>query len=92
MSSFWETSDALTQVRTGAADAVLLDRATALERVDAAGLQLQSLGERERFGYRLALGRANRDLALAVDEALSGLRRDGTLQQIEQRWFPQSTG
>lgn len=87
---------------TSAFDSVLVDRATALEHVrdDASGsltieptesTGVPSLTNRAPYMYRIALGRANRYLALAVDGALDRLRSDGTLQRLEQEWLGQET-
>lgn len=86
----WDVEEAVQHVAAGASDALLVDRPTALEEVRdhaAAGLSVRLLGDRAPYGHRVALGRANRALALSVDRALDELERDGTLARIEQRWF-----
>lgn len=90
----WDIQEAAQHVAAGASDALLVDRPTALEAVrddPSAGLSVRLLGDRAAYGHRVALGRANRALALSVDWALGELRRDGTLARIEQRWFGASS-
>jgi ABC-type amino acid transport substrate-binding protein len=92
----WDVEEAEQRVLAGEADALLLDRPTALERVRqrAAGelAIYDAPREPERDGYRVALRRANRPLSFAVQEAVDELRRDGTLAHFELRWFGALSG
>jgi ABC-type amino acid transport substrate-binding protein len=80
---------ALAAVAKGEADAALMDRASALMALKAdptRGLRLSGqpvTGER----YAVVTLQEHRGLLGAVNDALDGMRQDGTLAQLERKWL-----
>lgn len=85
--SFQTPAEALDAVMAGRADAALVDGVTARQFV------MRNRGARivepplVSAPYVIAMPVKARTLQRAVDEALQSMRRDGTLQQLEERWF-----
>jgi polar amino acid transport system substrate-binding protein len=82
--------DVLAGLTEGAVDAAVLDASAALlARHERPRLRLagRSLAERP---LSLALRRENRALQLAINEVLDNLQREGTLDDLAERWFGRS--
>jgi polar amino acid transport system substrate-binding protein len=79
------TDDLLAALRSGKADAAVLDLVVALGRGGGDVRVVERI--RSGNGYVFALRPGNRGLRDAVDSALGSLRADGTLQKILSRWL-----
>lgn len=74
-------------LRLGAADAALLDPASARLAVRSDPTLRQASEPFEPRPLQIALRRANRGLVFAIDAALETMASDGTLDQLADRWF-----
>jgi polar amino acid transport system substrate-binding protein len=93
---FDNTNDAKQALLNGQVDAIVADLPTALyitaveiPQGTVVGQFQVSSGETEEFGLLMELGS---DLAPCVNRAVSALKDDGTLAQLEQRWMSQAAG
>jgi polar amino acid transport system substrate-binding protein len=91
---FDSTSDANQALLNGQVDAIVADLPTALfitavqiPEGTVVGQFEVTTGEQEEFGLLMEKGS---DLAPCVNRALTTLKENGTLAQIEQRWMSQS--
>lgn len=89
LASFQTPADALDAVMAGLADAALVDGVTARQFVAKdAGLAARIVEPPlVSAPYVIAMPVKARTLQRAVDEALQGMRDDGTLRRLEERWF-----
>lgn len=87
--SFQTPVEALQAVMTRAADAALVDGVTARQFVAQHPAGAVRIVEPPLVSapYVIAMPVKARSLQRAVDEALQRMRQDGTLQQLETRWF-----
>jgi polar amino acid transport system substrate-binding protein len=93
---FDNTNDAKQALLNDQVDAIVADLPTALyitaveiPQGTVVGQFQVSSGETEEFGLLMELGS---DLAPCVNRAVSALKDDGTLAQLEQRWMSQAAG
>jgi ABC-type amino acid transport substrate-binding protein len=77
-------AEALAKVVAGEADAGLVDHVSALAASDEVQVVGQPVTDEP---YAVAVLRESRALLRAVDEALEDLEADGTLRELERRWF-----
>lgn len=88
---FEDTNQAKAALETGQVDAILADLPTAFY-ISAVEIPKSSLigqfqpetGEQEEFGLLFEKGS---ELVSCVDQALTALKEDGTLEQLEQEWL-----
>lgn len=92
MVSFQTPADALDAVLAGRADAALVDGVTARQFVMQHPTAAARIVEPPLVSapYVIAMPVKARTLQRAVDEALQGMRVNGTLRQLEVRWFASS--
>lgn len=81
-----DPAEVLAALRTGEADAALVDHLTALEAVYAGG-EFAIAGEPLTDDlYAIAVRRDDDALLAAIDESLVALRDDGTLAALKEKW------
>jgi len=83
-----QTADeALTTVRAGEADAAVVDHVSALMAIERGG-QLTVVGQPVSGDpYAVAVRRQSQHLLRAIDEALTEMEEDGTIDRLTARWL-----
>ncbi|MFG1172245.1 cystine ABC transporter substrate-binding protein [Erwiniaceae bacterium CAU 1747] len=75
-------------LRVGRIDAILVDRLAALDLVKKTGDTMAAAGpafSRQEAG--VALRKGNEPLLQAIDQAIAGMQKDGTMAKISTKWF-----
>lgn len=84
---FPEGPDAVAALRTGQVDAVIIDQPVAVDALEQQeGLELaEEIPTEELYGFAMAEDSEN--LRLAVNEALTELKEDGTIAELYEKYF-----
>lgn len=84
---FPEGNDAIAAVRTGQVDALIIDQPVAVDAIEKRdGLEIvEEIPTDELYGFAMSPETPN--LRAAVNDSLAGLKEDGTLAEIFQKYF-----
>ncbi|MDU6390753.1 MULTISPECIES: cystine ABC transporter substrate-binding protein [unclassified Pantoea] len=75
-------------LRSGRLDAILVDRLAALDLVKKTGNTMAVAGAPfSRLESGVALRKGNDDLLNAVNQAIAGMQKDGSLTKLSEKWF-----
>ena len=90
--TFDEPSDSLSALLGGEIDALLVDRAYAVEKVGEYEGQLAIVGPEVPLDQGLGMGvREGSDLREKFNEAISSMKEDGTLNDLLRKWVGEDT-
>jgi ABC-type amino acid transport substrate-binding protein len=79
--------DAFTDLAAGRVDAVFIDYPTAKQILETrTGAQVVQIVKTDE-DYGIAVAKTNPDLRVAINEALGGMKDDGTYARIFKKWF-----
>ncbi len=81
--------DTIAAVRNGEADAVLADKAFLEDIVKESGGEFEFVGDDVMLGDGIGIGVRQSDAALKakLDEAITAMKKDGTLNAMIEKWF-----
>ncbi|WP_297202550.1 cystine ABC transporter substrate-binding protein [uncultured Pluralibacter sp.] len=75
-------------LRVGRINVILVDRLAALDLVKKTNNTLAVAGQPfSRLESGVALRKGNEDLLKAVDDAIAGMQKDGSLKALSEKWF-----
>jgi polar amino acid transport system substrate-binding protein len=87
---FKTPDETIAAVRAGEADAVLADDAFLKKFVDESGGELVFIGEKVQIGGGIGIGvrESDSDLKAKFNAAIDTMKKDGTLNEMLAKWFP----
>jgi polar amino acid transport system substrate-binding protein len=84
---FGQAADALNAINTGQVDAVIVDEPVAIDAAETQDVEVvETIQTDELYGFAVAPD--NDGLRDAMNEALTGLKEDGTLADLYEKYFP----